>query len=90
MKATINQSNETVQAETMSGIISILNSKLQIDGPRALTAETETGTIIHVSLYEGEDYIKHNAAALGAIRTAKKSSASAANGKLGGRPKKSQ
>lgn len=57
MKATISHSGEVVTGKNLQEIRSKLSAKLSVSGPRGLTALTKTGTIIHVELYEGQDYI---------------------------------
>lgn len=60
MKATITTTGhaQTITGRTNQEIKKKLNAMLKIGGPRGLTAITETGTTIHVELYEGQDYIK--------------------------------
>jgi len=57
MKATIRSTGATIEAATLKAIRSTLNSMLRIGGPRGLTADTDTGAVIHVELYDSQDYI---------------------------------
>jgi hypothetical protein len=57
MKATIQTTNEVITGKTLKDIKSQMDAMLSVDGPRGLTAITETGTEIHTELYEGQDYI---------------------------------
>lgn len=56
MKATLTN-NEIITGKTLQEIRSKMNAMLRVDGPRALTASTDTGATIHVELYENQDYI---------------------------------
>lgn len=58
MNAKINGTNETVNGKTLKDIRSKMNGMLKVEGPRGLTATAENGAEIHVSLYEGQDYIR--------------------------------
>jgi len=59
MKATIATPNgATITGKNLQDIKKQMNSMLSVSGPRGLTAITTTGTIIHVELYEGQDYIR--------------------------------
>lgn len=61
MTATITYADVTTEQLTgrnISDIRSQLNSRLRVDGPRALTAITDSGTEIHVELYDGQDYVR--------------------------------
>lgn len=57
MKATLTNTNEIITGKTMQEIRSKMNAMLRVDGPRALTANTDTGAIMHVELHENQDYI---------------------------------
>lgn len=58
MYATINTTGEQVAGKTLKDIKSKMCAMLSVDGPRGLTATTESGTEIHVELYDGQDYIR--------------------------------
>lgn len=61
MHATITHADGTTEQLTgrnIGDIRSQINSRLRVDGPRGLTAITETGTEIRVDLYEGGDYVR--------------------------------
>lgn len=61
MTATITHADgrtETITGRNISDLRSQLNAMLKVDGPRALTALTSTGTEIHVELYDGQDYVR--------------------------------
>jgi hypothetical protein len=94
MKATIQSTGEAIKGKNIQEIRSQLNSMLRVDGPRGLTAITDSGTEIHVELYEGQDYVRRAAASLGRLggksTSDAKRKASAENGKRGGRPKKTK
>ncbi len=57
MTATIHGSTKTITGKTIKEIRSKMNGMLR-DGRQAMTATTNTGTIIHVELWDGQDYIK--------------------------------
>jgi len=58
MKAYIPAKDKTIKYKNLSDLRRQLNSMLSVSGPRGLTAITETGTEVHVELYEGKDYIR--------------------------------
>ncbi len=58
MKATIQSTNQVIEGKTLQDIKRQMDAMLSVDGPRGLTAITETGATIHTELYEGHDYIK--------------------------------
>ncbi len=57
MKATTTNGKE-IKGANLSEIAKKLGAELSIDGLRALTAKSETGSVIHVSLYDNESYIR--------------------------------
>lgn len=61
MQATIDNgqphAGHVVKGKTLKDIRHALMSMLSVGGPRGLTATTDKGQTIHVSLYDGEDYI---------------------------------
>lgn len=57
MKATIQSTNQVITGKTLKDIKRQMDAMLKVDGPRGLTAITETGATIHTELYEGQDYI---------------------------------
>lgn len=90
MNATITSTKEVISGRTLKEIRSKMNAMLKVEGPQALTAICESGTEIHVELFDDQDYVRKAAAALGSIKSEKKAKSSAANGKLGGRPKRAK
>ena len=58
MKATIASSGETITGRNIADIRKQLNQRLSVGGPRGLTAVTDTGTEIHVELFDGQDYVR--------------------------------
>lgn len=58
MKAVINQTGETIQASSLHGLRNVLIRRMVQSGMRGYTAVTRMGTTIHVSLYDGDDYIQ--------------------------------
>lgn len=87
MNATL-KNGTVINGKSIKEIRSKMNAMLKIEGPRGLTATTDSGTEIHVELYDGKDYIRKAASALGSIRSERKARTSAENGRKGGRPKK--
>jgi hypothetical protein len=57
IKAAISDTDTIITDITVKGIRKQLCRLLKIEGPRGLTAITTTGTIIHVELYDDQDYI---------------------------------
>lgn len=57
MKATIQTTNEVITGKTLKDIKRQMDAMLSVDGPRGLTAITETGAEVHTELYDGQDYI---------------------------------
>lgn len=57
MQATIKSTNEVVGGKSLKEIKSKMDAMLSVDGPRGLTATTESGAKIHTELYDGQDYI---------------------------------
>ena len=57
MKATIASTGETINGRNLHDIRRQLMQRLSIEKWRALNAITPAKTIIHVSLYDNEDYI---------------------------------
>lgn len=92
MNATITTTGQEISGKTIKDIRGQLMRMLKIDGPRGLTAVTDSGTEIHVELYDGQDYIRRAASELGrkggSATSRAKAKAARANGKKGGRPKK--
>lgn len=58
MNAHIDWNNTTISGSTLHDLRRQLSAMLKVEGPRGLTATTDTGATIHVELYEGKDYIK--------------------------------
>ena len=58
VKAYIPAKDKTIKYKNLKDLRSQLNSMLSVSGPRGLTAITETGTEVHVGLYEGQDYTR--------------------------------
>lgn len=56
--ARIIDTNQTISGKTLMSIYQQLNGMLRVDGPRGLTAITQTGAEIHTELYAGQGYIK--------------------------------
>ena len=46
-----------VAGRTLQDMLHNLQGMLRVDGPRALTAQSKNGAVVHASLYYGEDYI---------------------------------
>ena len=57
MKATTSN-NKIVIGKTLKDIRSQLIATMKNDDLRAITAVTTTGATVHVSLYDGQDYIR--------------------------------
>lgn len=59
MKATITTKGyeQQISGKNLSDIRKHMNQTLDFNGPQALTAKTDTGTTIHVEVWEGQDYI---------------------------------
>lgn len=57
MEATINGSGTIIKGKTLQDIRRKMCAMLSIDGLLGITATTERGTIIHVELFEDQDYI---------------------------------
>ena len=53
-----------VDGKTLHDILHTLHGLLRVNGPRALTASTENGAIVHASLYDDDDYILNAAGRL--------------------------
>jgi hypothetical protein len=58
MEAKITGTGDTVKGKTLKEIKRKMGAMLKVEGPRALTAVTDTGAKVHVEMYEGQDYIK--------------------------------
>jgi hypothetical protein len=58
MKAKITGTGESINGKTLKEIKRKMGAMLKVEGPRALTAVTDTGAKIHVEIYEGQDYIR--------------------------------
>ena len=57
MKAIIDSTDQVIEGISLSDLRGQMMRMLSISGPRGLTATTTTGTVIHVELYDGQDYI---------------------------------
>ena len=58
MDAKINGTNQVVTGKTLTEIKRNMMGMLKVEGPRGLTATADNGAVIHVELYDGQDYIK--------------------------------
>ncbi len=62
MKARIRETKIVLTGSTIQQIRKQMNAMLHVDGKHALTADTDTGKIIHVELLDGQDYVINNPA----------------------------
>lgn len=57
MKATTDN-DKIIISRTLKDIRKRMKAMLKPEGPRSLTAHTDSGAVIHVEIGEGEDYIQ--------------------------------
>ena len=58
MIAYVEQTNQTIEGKTLKDIRSELIRRMKVIDARGLTAKCETGAVVHVEMYDGQDYIK--------------------------------